>query len=393
MSKVGSDQDFLLPSDEEKYRESKQNFLINFLAPIFSLQNLENNSKSNPHVPSTYVNAIPARLGAARAAFPYPEWIKDKSNEIIEFIWIGKNSRRRVNFQIDYQNNLGFFAKKSHDLIIIKSYEIAEAVIDKSISELQKFLKKQEQNIFTQLTITSFDNGLDLIFVCKKEPNLTQQKKIIEFAKTNEFNASYRFNKNLIPLFLVRKNQIFLNNLKIEVPSDAFLQATKSGLETIVKIIREQIIAQKFHPKKIADIYSGFGAYSFALHDLANQIYAFEGEEKLVDVIKKNCVKFDLNQKIIANCRDIFIDPLSVKELKNFDSIIINPPRNGATPQILEIAKSNIKFLHYVSCSPQSFLRDAKILIDANFQIKRITAIDQFYSTDHIELVANFQKN
>jgi 23S rRNA (uracil1939-C5)-methyltransferase len=53
---------------------------------------------------------------------------------------------------------------------------------------------------------------------------------------------------------------------------------------------------------------------------------------------------------------------------------------------------SPLKNLIYVSCNPESFKRDAKILIDAGFKIKNLTAIDQFYATKHLELVAIFQK-
>ena len=144
---------------------------------------------------------------------------------------------------------------------------------------------------------------------------------------------------------------------------------------------------------RVADIYAGFGAYSFAVSHLVKKITAFEGDEKMVDLINKNAAANNLANKISAECHDLFLNPIRAKELKNFDLVIINPPRNGAAPQVLEISKSVVKNLIYVSCNPQSFAHDAKILIDAGFQIKNLTALDQFYSTKHLELIAIFQKN
>jgi tRNA/tmRNA/rRNA uracil-C5-methylase (TrmA/RlmC/RlmD family) len=56
----------------------------------------------------------------------------------IDFIWIGKNSRRRLVLQVDNNHNFGFFHEKSHKLNIIDNYEIAE----ESINQLLPFLKK-----------------------------------------------------------------------------------------------------------------------------------------------------------------------------------------------------------------------------------------------------------
>ena len=112
----------------------------------------------------------------------------------------------------------------------------------------------------------------------------------------------------------------------------------------------------------------------------------------MTDLISKNASANGLAQKIKAQMRDLFSTPLDKNELKDFDQVIINPPRNGATPQIIEISKSNLKNVIYVSCNPQSFKRDAQILIDSGFKISSLSAIDQFHATEHLELVAIFQK-
>jgi 23S rRNA (uracil1939-C5)-methyltransferase len=306
----------------------------------------------------------------------------------IEWIWIGGASRRRVTFQIDGKNRLGFFAEKSHDLIEIENDPSAEKEISNLIPTLKNFLKTQEQNFYDQIVITLFDNGLDVIFVSKKDLNFSQTQKLTNFAKEQKLNISSRVKNHLMPVFLSRKNQIFFENFKIDVESDVFVQATKSGLENITKIIRDSITK----PLNIIDLYAGFGAYSFAISDLAKSILAVEGDEKMVNLIKKNAAANNLGSKIQTEIRDLFNDPLNKLELKNCDLAIINPPRNGASPQIIQITKSPIKNLIYVSCYPESFKRDARILIDAGFKITKLFALDQFYGTKHLELISIFQK-
>lgn len=312
----------------------------------------------------------------------------------IDWIVIGGHSRRRVTFQIDVKNRLGFFAEKSHSLVEIDKDPLAEKEISTLISPLKNFLENQEENFFVQAVVTLFDNGLDLIFVTKREPNLSQIQKLISFAKEQNLNVSYRIKEAVTPIFLNRKNQIFFQDFKVDLDSDIFLQATKSGLDNIIKIIRGWCLAPKAPGTflQVADIYAGFGVYSFAIHDLVKSVSAFEGSKNMIDLLNANAAKNRLKNKIKGFIRDIFSSPLTKRELKEFNLVIINPPRNGASPQMLEISKSTIRNLIYVSCNPESFKRDAKILIDSGFKITNLTAIDQFYATKHLELVANFQK-
>ena len=309
-----------------------------------------------------------------------------------EFIWIKEGSRRRVIFQIDAKNNLGFFKEKTKELIEIDEYLLAEKAINLLIKPLKIFLKKHQQNFINQVAITSYDNGLDIVFRTNRKADLNEELKFINFAKEHFLNCSFEVKQNLTPLFFSRKNQIFCGDLKLNLEGDIFLQATKSGLEHIIKFLRKEILAQK-NIKKVADIYAGFGVYSFALHDLCASFSCFEGSQSMVDVIKSNSKNLQLSQKIQAQCRDLYGDPLTPKELNEFDNVIINPPRNGAEPQIKNIAKSKIKSLQYISCNPQTFARDAKNLIDLNYKIINICALDQFYFTNHLEILASFTKN
>ena len=308
-----------------------------------------------------------------------------------EFIWIKEGSRRRVIFQIDAKNNLGFFKEKTKELIEIDEYPLAEKAINLLIKPLKIFLKKHQQNFINQVAITSYDNGLDIVFRTNRKADLNEELKFINFTKEHFLNCSFEVKQNLTPLFFSRKNQIFCGDLKLNLEGDIFLQATKSGLEHIINFLRKEILAQK-NIKKVADIYAGFGVYSFALHDLCASFSCFEGSQSMVDVIKSNSKNLQLSQKIQAQCRDLYGDPLTPKELNEFDNVIINPPRNGAEPQIKNIAKSKIKSLQYISCNPQTFARDAKNLIDLNYKIINILALDQFYSTSHLEILASFSK-
>jgi 23S rRNA (uracil1939-C5)-methyltransferase len=306
----------------------------------------------------------------------------------IDFNWIGEGSRRRITLQIDSQNKIGFFKHKSHDLIEVEEYLLADNNISQLLPIIKTFLKSQEQNLFLQVIITLFDNGLDLVFVSNRSLNHAQKKQILEFAKNNKCNLSIKINEDLEPIYLPKINQIFVNDLHLQVNSEVFLQATKSGLTSIIDFIKTNISPCQ----NIVDIYSGFGIYSFAIQDLVKKIDSFEGSKSMVDLINFNAKNLQLTHKIKGFERDLYFAPLTTLELKKYDCAIINPPRNGALPQVKQLAKSNVNKIIYVSCNPVSFARDIKILIESYFKLTNIIAIDQFYNTNHLELVAIFKR-
>ncbi|EGF90755.1 23S rRNA uracil-5--methyltransferase rumA [Asticcacaulis biprosthecium C19] len=78
--------------------------------------------------------------------------------------------------------------------------------------------------------------------------------------------------------------------------------------------------------------------------------------------------------------------------MKGFDAIVFDPPRAGAEAQAAEIARSGVARAVAVSCNPQTFVRDAKILVNAGFSLDRVTPIDQFLWSAHVELVGVFSR-
>jgi 23S rRNA (uracil1939-C5)-methyltransferase len=312
--------------------------------------------------------------------------------ENIDWQWIEAGSRRRIILQINQDNRIGFFEKKSKNVIEIDSCYVAKKVLSEAIILVKDFLQSQPKNFYQQAIITVFDDSIDIVFLVNKPPILKVLNQIINFAKKNSINISYKIKDEVFPVVLLKQNSITVDNFKLDLDFDIFLQATKSGLDVIINQIKKTIFDnQKI--KKVVDLYSGFGVYSFAIQEKIKLVHSFEGNISMVEMIKKNANFYQVSNKIKSFNRDLFFNPVSKDELENFDLAIINPPRNGALPQIKEIAKSSIKNVVYVSCNPDSFFNDAKILVNENFKIKNIIALDQFYGSSHLELITNFTKN
>jgi 23S rRNA (uracil1939-C5)-methyltransferase len=78
--------------------------------------------------------------------------------------------------------------------------------------------------------------------------------------------------------------------------------------------------------------------------------------------------------------------------LAEFDAVVFDPPRQGAQAQVRELACSPAPLIVAVSCNPATFARDARLLVDGGYRLARVTPVDQFRYSPHVELVARFER-
>lgn len=74
-------------------------------------------------------------------------------------------------------------------------------------------------------------------------------------------------------------------------------------------------------------------------------------------------------------------------------TIILDPPRAGISKKTLKkVMELNAKQIVYVSCNPSTQARDMEEFFEAGYQLKKLSLVDQFPHTSHIEAVALFTK-
>ena len=95
---------------------------------------------------------------------------------------------------------------------------------------------------------------------------------------------------------------------------------------------------------------------------------------------------------IVTEVRDLFRVPLVPSELKVFDTVVFDPPRSGAETQARQLAKSTVKRVIAVACDVGNFVRDANILVQGGYTLKRVIPVDQFKWTAHLEMVGEFER-
>ncbi|MCK0141381.1 class I SAM-dependent RNA methyltransferase [Aliiroseovarius sp. F20344] len=170
-------------------------------------------------------------------------------------------------------------------------------------------------------------------------------------------------------------------------PPGAFLQATREGETTLLSAVREAV----GDADQIVDLFAGCGTFSLPLAEKAS-VHAVEGVGNMLKALDAGWRHATGLHEITTETRDLFRNPLYAEDLNRFDAAVIDPPRAGAEAQIAQIAASNLPVVAMVSCSAVSFARDAKILLDAGFEMDWVQVVDQFRWSTHTEQVAYFRR-
>lgn len=180
---------------------------------------------------------------------------------------------------------------------------------------------------------------------------------------------------------------VTMGRARVRLPAGSFLQATAQGEARLSRLVVEALAGAG----RIADLFSGVGTFALRLAEGA-RVAAYETSVPAVEALL-NAVRNTPGLKpVTAEARDLFRRPLLPLELKNFDAVVFDPPRQGAEAQATQLAASKLALVVGVSCDPVSFARDARILVDGGFRLESVTPVDQFLYSSHVELVGVFRR-
>jgi 23S rRNA (uracil1939-C5)-methyltransferase len=173
----------------------------------------------------------------------------------------------------------------------------------------------------------------------------------------------------------------------VPLPPGAFLQATAEGEETLARLVGEHA----GRARGIADLFTGIGTFALRLAERA-RVAAFDSEPAAIKALQQAAGKASGLKPIDAQVRDLFRRPLMAAELKDFEAVVFDPPRQGAEAQARELGKSTVAVVVAVSCDASTFARDARVLVDAGYTLVSATPLDQFRYSHHVEIVAKFTR-
>jgi 23S rRNA (uracil1939-C5)-methyltransferase len=280
---------------------------------------------------------------------------------------------------------VGFAAAGLHDIIPIDRCPILDPALDGALDAgwaLAEALASIGKPLDIQVTATK--GGLDIDVRGSGPLSAAAIAKLSVIAERHRLARLTRHGE----LVLMRNPPaIVVGAAQVTLPPGAFLQATVAGEETLAALVLEHCK----RAKHIADLFCGVGPFALRLA-ARSRVTAFDNDAGAVAALQKAVTSTSGLKPVTAETRDLFRRPLMPQELRDYDAVVFDPPRQGAQAVATQLAASKMGVVVAVSCNVATFARDAKILIDGGYRIEGVTPVDQFRHTPHVELVAKFAR-
>ena len=280
---------------------------------------------------------------------------------------------------------VGFAAANSHDIIPVDHCPILDpglrGALDSAWAIAEPLISIAKP---LDIQITATDNGLD---VDVRGSGPLPATMIATLSRIAEQRGLARLTRHGELVLMRTPPTIAIGAARVTLPPGSFLQATVAGEAALAALVTGHCK----RAKHVADLFCGVGPFALRLAAKA-RIAAFDSDAGAVTALQKAATATSGLKPIKAEARDLFRRPLMPQELRDYDAVVFDPPRQGAQAQARQLAASKIPIVVAVSCNVATFARDARILIDGGYGIEGVTPVDQFRHTPHVELVARFKR-
>ena len=267
-------------------------------------------------------------------------------------------------------NKLGLYKNKTNEIIDIEECNISNNKINKIIKILRKI------NNIEEVLIRTSNDEKEVIVDIKNEVN--NYEELLKECTVLIIN-----NK-----IITKKDKIIttIGDKKYYLSSNSFFQVNENLTEKLFDKVKEYII--NIEPTNVLDLYCGTGSFGIYISDIVKTIVGVDYNESNINDAKNNNKLNNINNiKYICDKVENVIDTF-----KNYDLVIVDPPRAGLDKKSIDnIIKINPKNIIYISCDPNTLIRDLNILKE-KYKIKEITPYNLFPKTYHCESIVVLER-
>ncbi len=286
-------------------------------------------------------------------------------------------SRARVHMRgAGHGASVGFFRCGSHLVEDVESCPLFRGSLNEAFSSLRQY----------KLKVDTDSKPQEIDMACSEEENAWAT------AHTESIEDS-----GIVTLWGERRKDVALRRkigeFTYSVTASVFFQANDFVVPELVAVVQES--AQNAGSGSALDLFAGVGLFSLPLARQFARVVAIENSPAAVRLCSRNVKNAGIGN-IESVCSDVlpWLKSQEKSEKIPFDLVVLDPPRTGAGPetmdQIRELAPKNII---YVSCDPQTLVRDLARLSPGDYRISLVQGLDMFPQTYHFETVVRLERN
>ena len=324
--------------------------------------------------------------------------------------------RNKAQFPIQKVNNnplIGFYKKKSHDIIPTDKCIIQHEINDKIMKIIKTYINAYKVSVYDEKTHTGVlrhlvtkvgftTNEVMVVLVAngKKLPYLKELASVLEENVPGFKTLVVNVNREKTNVILGRENIVvygdgkindYIGELVFEISPLSFFQVNPVQTEVLYNKALEY--ADLKENDTVFDIYCGIGSISLFLAQKATKVYGIEIVEDAIKDAKINAKLNNLNNVEFYVGKAEEVVPKMYSEGKTANVVVVDPPRKGCDEKVLDtIVSMKPDRVVYVSCNPSTLARDLAYLDERGYKCVEIQPVDMFPHTMHVECCAKIVK-
>ena len=315
----------------------------------------------------------------------------------------------------------GFFATKSHKLIPAASCSLQPDVFGEIVSCICDFFNKNRIPAYDEITgkgilrhiylRTSADGALYICLVinARELPGGKRTKDDLictlvgRFPRTvgvllniNTENTNVVLGAKYVTLWGQSYLEDVLCGKRFRISGGSFYQVNREAAELLYNTAAK--MADFKGHEVLWDLYCGVGTIGLSMADRVHRLVGVEIVPEAVVCATENAernaelglIPHGMAQFFCADATEAsrIFAPADRNEVPAPDTVIIDPPRKGTTPELIhEISKRDIKRVVYISCDPETLARDCAVFREEGYEIGEVQPVDLFPRTGHVESV------
>lgn len=295
----------------------------------------------------------------------------------------------------------GFYAERSHRLIPLFDCPIEDARITAIARTVAEWANRNRIPVYDETTgkgtlractvrVTQSGERMAVVVTKGALPAQEALMKMLDveslYHNRNDRDTNVIFGDRFTLLKGVPQLTETQGDLRFLVSPQSFLQVNPKQ----TRVLYEQAL-KLLNPsasETVADVYCGIGTISLAIARHAKKVIGIECVPEAIQDAKRNAVLNGIENADFRCGLAEDVLPKLVHDGLRFDALVIDPPRKGCEPQVLDaIAQSGVGRVVYVSCNPATLARDAKLLVEHGYRIDHVQPVDMFPHTQHVETV------
>lgn len=301
--------------------------------------------------------------------------------------YVRKKGRVLVGFR---ERNTSFLADMSRCEVLIP--QVGERL--QELAELIERLDARES--IPQIEVAADDNHVVLVFRHLEPLSGADRERMTEFARNTGFWLQLQAGgPDSIVLLYPEQQQLYFSPL---ANSDIKIRFGAADFTQVNADINQQMVEQALRflnlelEDRVLDLFCGLGNFSLPIARLCAQVAGVEVDRAMITRAKENALAHAItnSEYFVADLSKP--DPDHTWMRRQYDKILLDPPRLGAMEIAQIISRFNARTIVYVSCQPSSLVRDSKIICAGGYRLTHLGVMDMFPHTAHIESMAVFER-